>query len=260
MSPAAEAADLAVWDKVAGCESTGNWSINTGNGFYGGLQFSASTWQEFGGHAYAPNAHQATKAQQIAVAEKVLKVQGPSAWPGCSGKAGLVQGGPAPRLNATSVSGLDVKAQQAVPAQLAGQLSSGAVKVAVPVDGEPVVSAVYGKEGSWSGGHHTGVDYAVPTGTPVHAVGPGTVVAAGDQGAYGTAVTIQQADGRFTLSAHLSVAGVVVGQRVESGQQIGLSGSTGNSTGPHLHFEVRASNSYGADIDPVAYLGTLAAR
>ncbi|WP_106849796.1 resuscitation-promoting factor [Blastococcus sp. Marseille-P5729] len=71
------------WDAVAQCESTGNWSINTGNGYYGGLQFSASTWKAYGGHAYAPNAHLATKAQQIAIAEKVLAGQGRGAWPHC---------------------------------------------------------------------------------------------------------------------------------------------------------------------------------
>ena len=74
------------WDAVAQCESTGNWAINTGNGYYGGLQFSASTWAAFGGHEYASNAHLATKAQQIAVAERTLDKQGPGAWPTC-GKA-----------------------------------------------------------------------------------------------------------------------------------------------------------------------------
>jgi hypothetical protein len=71
------------WDAVAQCESGGNWSINTGNGYYGGLQFSASTWTGFGGGAYAPRADLATKEQQIAVAEKVLAVQGRGAWPTC---------------------------------------------------------------------------------------------------------------------------------------------------------------------------------
>ena len=71
------------WTGVARCESGGNWSINTGNGYYGGLQFSPSTWAEFGGLGYAPRADLATKAQQIAVAEKVLVVQGPGAWPTC---------------------------------------------------------------------------------------------------------------------------------------------------------------------------------
>jgi hypothetical protein len=71
------------WDAVAQCESGGNWSINTGNGYYGGLQFSQSTWAGFGGTAYAPRADLASKAQQIAVAERVLAVQGAGAWPTC---------------------------------------------------------------------------------------------------------------------------------------------------------------------------------
>jgi multidrug efflux pump subunit AcrA (membrane-fusion protein) len=71
------------WDAVARCESGGDWSINTGNGYYGGLQFSPTTWAEFGGLAHAPRADLATKGEQIAVAEKVLAVQGPGAWPTC---------------------------------------------------------------------------------------------------------------------------------------------------------------------------------
>ncbi|WP_304412916.1 transglycosylase family protein [Blastococcus sp. URHD0036] len=71
------------WDAVARCESGGNWSINTGNGYYGGLQFSQRTWDAFGGRAYAARADLAGKAQQIAVAEEVLAAQGPGAWPTC---------------------------------------------------------------------------------------------------------------------------------------------------------------------------------
>ncbi|MBB1500410.1 transglycosylase family protein [Propioniciclava sp. MC1683] len=88
---AAPAQASSVWDAVAQCESGGNWSINTGNGYYGGLQFSASTWKAFGGHQYASNAHLATKAQQIAIAQKTLAAQGPGAWPTCSKKAGLTK-------------------------------------------------------------------------------------------------------------------------------------------------------------------------
>ncbi|WEV77727.1 transglycosylase family protein [Janibacter cremeus] len=88
-SSANAATSSGVWDRVAQCESGGNWSINTGNGFYGGLQFTTSTWQAFGGGQYAPNAHQATKAQQIEVAQKTLQAQGPGAWPVCSVEAGL---------------------------------------------------------------------------------------------------------------------------------------------------------------------------
>jgi hypothetical protein len=71
------------WDAVARCESGGNWSINTGNGYYGGLQFSSSTWTGFGGGEFAPRADLATREQQIAVAERVLAVQGRGAWPTC---------------------------------------------------------------------------------------------------------------------------------------------------------------------------------
>ncbi|MFB8167674.1 transglycosylase family protein [Kitasatospora purpeofusca] len=89
----AAAAPTSAWDAVAQCESGGNWSISTGNGFSGGLQFTPSTWRAYGGAAYAPQAHQASRAQQIAVAEKVLASQGPGAWPVCSAKAGLSRGG-----------------------------------------------------------------------------------------------------------------------------------------------------------------------
>ncbi|MBZ9641143.1 transglycosylase family protein, partial [Streptomyces sp. PSKA30] len=79
----ASAATASEWDAVAQCESGGNWSINTGNGYYGGLQFSASTWAAYGGTQYAATADQATKAQQIQIAEKVLAGQGKGAWPHC---------------------------------------------------------------------------------------------------------------------------------------------------------------------------------
>ncbi|WP_406469581.1 LysM peptidoglycan-binding domain-containing protein [Streptomyces hirsutus] len=79
----ASAATASEWDAVAQCESGGNWSINTGNGYYGGLQFSASTWAGYGGTAHAGTADQASKAQQIEIAEKVLAGQGKGAWPVC---------------------------------------------------------------------------------------------------------------------------------------------------------------------------------
>ncbi|CAM02846.1 LysM domain-containing protein [Saccharopolyspora erythraea NRRL 2338] len=88
----ANAASESTWDAVAQCESTGNWQINNGNGYYGGLQFSASTWAAYGGNQYASNAANATREQQIAVAERVLQAQGPGAWPVCSKKAGLISG------------------------------------------------------------------------------------------------------------------------------------------------------------------------
>lgn len=92
------AASVSTWDKVAACESSGNWHINTGNGYFGGLQFTQSTWLAYGGGKYAPRADLATKDQQILIAEKVLSGQGPGAWPECSVRAGLTRGGPAPSL------------------------------------------------------------------------------------------------------------------------------------------------------------------
>ncbi|MFC3574901.1 M23 family metallopeptidase [Streptomyces yaanensis] len=117
------------------------------------------------------------------------------------------------------------------------------------------VSTGYKTGGSlWSSGSHTGIDFHAATGTPVHAVGSGTVVETGWGGAYGNQIVIKMNDGTYTQYGHLSSIGVFVGQRVVPGQQIALSGATGNVTGPHLHFEARTTPEYGSDIDPVAYL------
>ncbi len=89
-TPPAAAAST-VWDKVARCESGGNWKINTGNGYYGGLQFSGRTWSGFGGGKYASRANKASKGEQIAIARRVLATQGPGAWPTCGRKAGLTK-------------------------------------------------------------------------------------------------------------------------------------------------------------------------
>ncbi|MFJ7150089.1 transglycosylase family protein [Streptomyces sp. NPDC100445] len=91
----AAAADDAVWDRIAQCESGGNWHTNTGNGYYGGLQFSAGTWRAYGGTAYAPTADQASRSAQIAVATRVQADQGWGAWPVCSARAGAAGAAPA---------------------------------------------------------------------------------------------------------------------------------------------------------------------
>ncbi|MER8118526.1 peptidoglycan DD-metalloendopeptidase family protein [Streptomyces sp. NPDC094031] len=106
----------------------------------------------------------------------------------------------------------------------------------------------------WSKGYHTGVDFLVPTGTAVHAAEAGEVVAAGWGGSYGYQVVLRHADGHYTQYGHLSAISVRVGQRVAAGGRIARSGSTGNVTGPHLHFEVRTGPGFGSDIDPLAYL------
>ncbi|MEU9157068.1 M23 family metallopeptidase [Streptomyces sp. NPDC048417] len=117
------------------------------------------------------------------------------------------------------------------------------------------VSTGYKTGGSlWSSGAHTGIDFHAATGTVVHAVGTGTVVSTGWGGSYGNQIVIKMADGMYTQYGHLSSIGVSVGQKVTPGQQIGLSGATGNVTGPHLHFEARTTPEYGSDVDPVAYL------
>ncbi len=81
--------DTSVWDALAKCESGGNWAINTGNGYYGGLQFNAGTWLSNGGGAYAPRADLATREQQISVAERLRAGRGFAPWPGCATKLGL---------------------------------------------------------------------------------------------------------------------------------------------------------------------------
>ncbi|MFJ8565675.1 transglycosylase family protein [Streptomyces sp. NPDC093514] len=388
----AQAASVDTWNKVAACESTNNWRINTGNGYYGGLQFSQSTWRAFGGAAYAPRADLATKDQQIAVAEKVLKGQGPGAWPNCGKQAGLTRSGPAPAVapqgRAPSQPAAQVQTQSQpqpqtqtqsrpqVPAQGSGPRPTGTsvlpnpyvvapgdslsaiatdqrveggwqalyetnrstvgdnpnlifpgqrltlrvttapatpppprqdpekpprtadpVKPVEPAADKPAakpapkpvekpaekpvekpapepasaqqkpaaggfsapVDAALGTAyrvsgSSWSSGYHTGVDFPVATGTTVKSVGPGQVVSAGWAGAYGYQVVIRHTDGRYSQYAHLSALGVKAGQQVSGGQRIGRSGSTGNSTGPHLHFEMRTGPGYGSDIDPLKYL------
>jgi hypothetical protein len=86
VAPADTGTPVSTWDKVAQCESGGNWATSTGNGFHGGLQFTASTWRSFGGSGMP---HQASRTEQIAVAERVLAAQGWKAWPACSHKLGL---------------------------------------------------------------------------------------------------------------------------------------------------------------------------
>ncbi|MET8311449.1 transglycosylase family protein [Micromonospora sp. NPDC005173] len=99
--PAAPAQAAVNWDAIAQCESSGNWHINTGNGYYGGLQFSQSTWAGYGGKKYAARADLASRGEQIAVAEKVLDGQGIGAWPTC-GKKGGSSGGSATKSTGKS--------------------------------------------------------------------------------------------------------------------------------------------------------------
>ncbi|MDQ1024139.1 murein DD-endopeptidase MepM/ murein hydrolase activator NlpD [Streptomyces umbrinus] len=343
----ANAADVDTWNKVAACESTNNWKINTGNGYYGGLQFTQSTWEAYGGRAYAARADLASKDQQIAVAEKVLKGQGPGAWPTCSVRAGLTRGGDTPDINPSGRSTQPSKRTvRDVQPQTTPQSQAGTAEMYTVVRGDTLSGIAGAREvpggwrqlydanrrtvgadpdmivpgqrlnlkpkaspgagstsdtsektekkpkakakakveeksekktqtttrgltapvsagtgtpyhaagSSWSKGYHTGVDFPVPTGTSVKSVGAGSVVTAGWGGSFGYQVVIRHGDGRYTQYAHLSAISVKAGQSVVTGQRIGRSGSTGNSTGPHLHFEVRTGPGFGSDVDPVAYL------
>ncbi|WP_406159711.1 M23 family metallopeptidase [Streptomyces sp. NBC_00882] len=129
-----------------------------------------------------------------------------------------------------------------------------AAKWTRPIRKRARVTMRYRVRGNWLVGYHTGVDLAVPKGTPVYAVGTGVVVLASWSGSYGKAVTIKMSDSRYVLYAHLSRISVARGAKVKAGTRIGSSGATGRATGPHLHFEVRSRRPYGSDIDPVKYL------
>ncbi|MEV7085068.1 LysM peptidoglycan-binding domain-containing M23 family metallopeptidase [Streptomyces sp. NPDC093085] len=124
----------------------------------------------------------------------------------------------------------------------------------LPVDGVGIGTPYRASGSNWSSGYHTGVDFVASSGTTVKAVGAGTVVTAGWGGAYGNQVVIRHDNGMYSQYAHLSQLSVSAGQTVSTGQQIGLSGATGNVTGPHLHFEIRTGPDYGSDVDPLAFL------
>jgi len=129
--------------------------------------------------------------------------------------------------------------------------------MALPIKGGKITTA-YGKKGKmWSKGYHTGVDFAVPQGTDVLAVADGKIEAANWGKAYGTQL-VQKVEGGWVIYAHLSKALVKAGDKVKAGQHIGESGSTGNSSGPHLHFEMRDNIrwSAGKDIDPAKVLAS----
>jgi hypothetical protein len=139
LSAPAQAAG-SVWDAVAACESGGNWAINTGNGFYGGLQFSGSTWNASGGTRYAPRADLASKAGQIATAQRTLASQGPGAWPTCGQRAGLTRanGGTVSAAPAPTIVVSRSTTRTALRGQPAG-VKPGAVRPAAgkPLAGRP---------------------------------------------------------------------------------------------------------------------------
>ncbi|MFV6032422.1 M23 family metallopeptidase [Streptomyces sp. NPDC056264] len=166
-----------------------------------------------------------------------------------------------------------VAAQVKAAAAKAAAVKQAAVKKAVTVKPvaakkaaawvKPVagytLSASYNQGGAMWAHKHSGQDFAVPVGTPVKVAGSGTVVKAGPNGggdgpAYGNAIVVKHANGTYSQYAHLSKIKVHIGQKVLVGQQIALSGNTGNSSGPHLHFEIRTTPNYGSAVNPAAFL------
>ncbi|UQT60130.1 M23 family metallopeptidase [Streptomyces durmitorensis] len=152
------------------------------------------------------------------------------------------------------------EADEAIPEDRALAPQGPPGRFALPLRRRFRVTARYGVRGNWLAGHHTGIDLAVPSGTPVHAVGAGTVVLARWSGAYGKAVTVRLRDGHYAVYAHLSRISVRQGARIGTGDRLGSSGATGRATGPHLHLEIRARRGYGSDVNPVSYLARRGAR
>ncbi|MFJ6834980.1 transglycosylase family protein [Streptomyces sp. NPDC091209] len=160
----AAAADSGVWDRIAQCESGGNWHINTGNGYYGGLQFSAGTWRAYGGTAYAPTADQASRSGQIAVASRVQSAQGWGAWPTCSARAGAYGSAPGssgtgsaagsattnsePKSAPTSKSAPPKRAPAKAPARPSGHTNRGSSRGDYTVREGDTLSAIAARHGT----------------------------------------------------------------------------------------------------------------
>lgn len=146
----------------------------------------------------------------------------------------------------------------AAPAGVTAKAAVSAVSWVKPVK-KYTKSASFHQSGAMWQSTHSGQDFAVPSGTDVVAAHGGTVVKAGGNGAgdgpaYGNAIVIKHGNGTYSQYAHLSRIDVRIGQVVKTGQHIARSGNTGNSSGPHLHFEIRTTPNYGSAVDPVAFL------
>ncbi|ANR61893.1 DUF3235 domain-containing protein [Corynebacterium glutamicum] len=144
MAPSASAAPDSDWDRLAQCESGGNWTINTGNGYHGGLQFSAGTWAAYGGQEFATYAYQATREQQIAVAERTLAGQGWGAWPACSASLGLNSAPTQRDLSATTSTPEPAAAAPAVAAPAVAEYNAPAANIAVGSTDLNTIKSTYG--------------------------------------------------------------------------------------------------------------------
>ncbi|MCZ9347068.1 M23 family metallopeptidase, partial [Streptomyces sp. TRM76130] len=159
--------------------------------------------------------------------------------------------------SSSTASAVEAQAEAQAEAAKTGTATKAEAKEAAswvdPVETYTLTAKFNQAGGMWAA-KHSGQDFAVPTGTAVLAIHDGTVVKAGGNGAgdgpaYGNAVVIKHGDGAYSQYAHLSQIDVNVGQVVETGQRIAASGSTGNSSGPHLHFEIRTTANYGSAVD-----------
>ena len=159
------------------------------------------------------------------------------------------------------------RARRTLQRQADASVAAGACRGPVPLD-EPrpaftrrwvapvetyVLSAAFGSGGERWANRHTGQDFAVDIGTPVRSVGGGRVVRVSCGGPFGIEVVVEHAGGYYTQYAHLAAVTVDQGERVSAGQWLGQAGTTGNSTGPHLHFEVRLTPHVGSGVDPVEW-------
>ncbi|MER5351760.1 M23 family metallopeptidase [Kitasatospora sp. NPDC002551] len=201
--------------------------------------------QVAGPSPYTLPSEQASAQEYVAVAANLLPAQ--AAVP-----APVAEPQPQPQPEPAPVEPAPTPAPE--PAPEPTPAPAPAPQWSAPVPGAPTSNPYGVRNPHYAAGYHTGVDFAVPQGTPLLAVGNATVVSAGWDGAYGKEVVLRLADGRYAQYAHMSSLSVSAGQRVAAGQQIGRSGNTGNSTGPHLHFEIRSANQYGRVINPIAYL------
>lgn len=141
----AAAADAGVWDRIAQCESGGNWHINTGNGYYGGLQFAAGTWRSNGGTQYAPTADRASREQQIAIATKVQRSSGWGAWPVCARRAGAYGDAPSAGTPAAATP----KAQPKAGPRATAHPNRGQDRAAIAVMSEAVGAPLAVRPPAW---------------------------------------------------------------------------------------------------------------
>ncbi|MGW1720005.1 M23 family metallopeptidase [Streptomyces sp. NPDC002156] len=192
---------------------------------------------------------------KLTIGKKAASTSSPSSSSSSSSKSSSSSSSKSTQTETSKPAAESAKADTSTTTEAADTGSSSSSSgFTLPVAGATVGTAYHVSGSMWSSGYHTGVDFVVPTGTSLKAVGAGTVVSAGWGGAYGNQVVIKLADGYYAQYAHLSQLSVSAGQTVTEGQQVGLSGATGNVTGPHLHFEIRTTPDYGSDVDPIAYL------